>query len=92
MAEVIGASSQLVAKYLAVRQGKGGGLTRPWKGDVVEAASPWTGVTPKGDLYAGDAVNLYAKDLCTVPSRRLIRESRHQTCALPLERHGHVHR
>ena len=63
VAEVVGTSSRLDAVYWAVRQDKGGRLTRPWKGGVVEAASRWTGATPKGDLYAGDAVNLYAKDL-----------------------------
>ena len=54
MAGVVGASSLLDAKYLAVRQDKG---------SVVDAASPWAGARSKGDLYAGNAVDLYAKDL-----------------------------
>ena len=63
VAGVVGTSSWLDAEYSAVRQDKGGRLTRPWKCGVVEAASPWAGATPKGDLYAGDATDLYAKDL-----------------------------
>ena len=33
------------------------------EGGVVGSVSPWAGATPKGDLYAGDIVDLYAKDL-----------------------------
>jgi hypothetical protein len=39
------------------------GRTRSTKGGVVEAASPWSGATRKSDLYAGDAMDLYAEDL-----------------------------
>ena len=64
VAGVVGTSSWLDAEYSAVyQQDKGGRLTRPWKGGVVEATSPWAGATPKGDLYASDAMDLYANDL-----------------------------
>ena len=63
VAGVVGASSRLDVEYLAVRQDKGARLTRPWKGGVVEAASPWAGATRKCDLCTGDATDLYAKDL-----------------------------
>ena len=33
------------------------------EGGVVEAASPWAGATQKGDLYAGDAMDLYVMTL-----------------------------
>ena len=59
MAGVVGASSRLDAEYSAVRLDKGHRLTGPWKGDVVESASPWVGATSKDDLYAG-----YTMDLC----------------------------
>ena len=51
MAGVVGASSLLDAKYLAVRQDKG---------SVGEAAAPWAGARPKGDVYAGNAVDLFS--------------------------------
>ena len=59
---VIGTSSRLDAEYSAVRQDKGpphGAV----EGGVVGSVSPWAGATPKGDLYAGDIVDLYTKDL-----------------------------
>lgn len=57
---VVGASSRLDAEYSAVRQDKGHRFTGPWKGGVVEAASPLAGAMPKSDLYAGDAKDLSA--------------------------------
>ena len=59
MAGVVGTSSRLDAEYSVVRPDKGHRLTGPWKGDVVESASPWDGATSKGDLYADDT-----KDMC----------------------------
>ena len=58
---MVGTSSRLDAEYSAVRQDKGGRPTRPWIGGVVEAVSPWAGATPRGDLYASDAMDLFAK-------------------------------
>ena len=72
VAGVVGTSSRLDAEYSAVRQDKGGRLTRPWKGGVVEAASPWAGATPKGDLYAGDAVDLYVAALSATVGAPLV--------------------
>jgi hypothetical protein len=66
VAGVVGTSSRLDAEYAAVRQDKGRRLTGPWKGGVIESASPWVGSTPKSDLYAGDAMDLYAKNLSAV--------------------------
>lgn len=63
MTGVVGASSRLDAEYSAIYQDKEHRLTWPWKGRVVEAASPWAGATPKGDLYVGDDMDLYTKDL-----------------------------
>jgi hypothetical protein len=63
MAGVVGASSRLDAEYSAVRPNKGHRLTGPWKDGVIEITSPWADTTPKEDLYAGDAMDLYAKDL-----------------------------
>ena len=63
VAGVVGASSRLDVEYSAVRQDKGGRLTRPWKGGVVEAASPWDDATRKCDMCTGNAMDLYAKDL-----------------------------
>ena len=64
MAGVVGASSRLDAEYSAAYQDKRGHLTWPWKGGVVEATSPWAGATPKGDMYTGDAMDMYT-EICT---------------------------
>lgn len=72
VAGVVGASSRLDAEYSAVRQDKGGHLTRPWKGSVVEATSRWAGAMPRGDLFAGDAVDLYVADLSATVGAPLI--------------------
>lgn len=65
MAGVVVTSSRLDVECLdaessAVRQDRGGRLTRPWEGGVVEATSPWASATPKSDLYAKD---MFAEDL-----------------------------